>query len=290
MDSPDLSDSLLAVFFGLTIFLMVITVALLAFVILKRNHRIIRNSGLYSSVLVLLGLLCGELSMIFMCVGISRVICSLIDIFLLLGICLVIGTLVAKLYRIYRIFQNPTAQAVYITDKDLFIFVCLITLGCFTLLVLYETIGGGLRPITKSADSNPLYTYNICEVPNETIQLTFTIIFYVYFVSIFVIAGILAFLTRRTAREFNESFDVGMVVYTWLGIALIYAPIYYVQGDSTNSNQIRIAARFIAFTLALILTMGILYWGKVWRIIKLEMKLRKRQRRQLQTQQQQQQS
>ncbi len=210
-----------------------------------------------------------------MCVGISRPICGLIDVFLLFGICLVISILVAKLYRIYRIFQNRSAEAVYITDKHLFVFAGLISLVCCILFILYDTLGGGLKPVKKIASSNPLYTFDICQVPNSTVQTTFVIIFFIYFISIFVLAGILAFLTRKTMREYNESFDVGTVAYTWLAIATIYAPIYYLQGDSTNSNQTRVVVRFIAITITLILTLGILFWDKVSRIISSERRSRR---------------
>lgn len=255
---------------------MAVIFAIFVFIIIYRNHRYIRNSGVSSSILILIGLFFMNISVIFMCITLSAVICILIDIFLLAGISFVISTLTAKLYRIYRIFKNPTAQAVHITDKDLFVFTCLITLGAAVLFILYATIGGGLQALIETADSNPLYEYKICEVPDSTIQTTFLIIFYGYFLSIFFAAGILAVLTRKTMKEFNESWDVGFVVYSWIGITMIYAPIYYLQGSSTNSNETRYVVRFVGIALVETLTLGFLFWNKIVKVCKAERRVKKR--------------
>ena len=265
-------------FFSIDIVLIVITVALLIFVIVKRKHRIIRRSGVVSLVTILLGILWIEASEIIMVLKITETTCKLIDMFYLIGVSFIISTLVAKLYRIYRIFQNPTAQAVLISDKDLGIFTFIICFGSIFLFILYTTLGGGLQPITKTAELDPFYVFNICEIPKTTFQTGFLIAFYVYFVSIFVAAGLLAFITRKTLREFNESSNIGSVVYCWIGIAIIYAPIYYLQGNSTNSNQTRYIIRYIAMDLAIIQTLSILYWGKISDVIRSEKRAHKRRR------------
>ena len=216
-----------------------------------------------ASYIVLLGLIFIELAVVFMSVSTSTISCTLNDVFLLLGVSLIISILMAKTYRIYRIFQNPTAEAVRITDKHLLIFTCAICVGTIILLVLYDVLGGGLVPVTKTAELNPFYLFVICEVKNSTIQVIFLIVFYVYFVSLFAIAGVLAFLTRKTTVDFNESWDVGFIVYSWLAIAVIYGPLYYLQGDSTDSNKTRYTIRYIAITLAIILTILILFAKKI---------------------------
>jgi hypothetical protein len=264
VDDQSLSNSsIVDVFFAINAVLFVITIGLAIYVFMKRNHRVIRNSSAMASYIVLLGLIFIELSVVFMCVSSSTASCTLIDVFLLLGISLIIAILMAKTYRIYRIFQNPTAEAVRITDKHLLLFTAAICVGTIILMVLYDALGGGLAPITKTAELNPLYLYTICEVRNSTIQLTFLIIFYAYFILLFVIAGVLAFMTRKTMIDFNESWDVGFIVYSWLAITVIYAPLYYLQGDSTNSNQTIYTIRFIAIALAIILTILILFAKKI---------------------------
>ena len=144
--------------------------------------------------LILLGLLCIEIAEIFMCISITSAICKLMDVFILVGVSFIISTFVAKLYRIYRIFQNSSAVAVQISDKDLGIFTFLICCGSMILFILYNFLGGGLQAITKTAELDPLYMFSICEVPTEAFQTIFFDIFYVYFVSIFLIAAILASL------------------------------------------------------------------------------------------------
>lgn len=275
VSDPSIGYSIIDVFFGINIFIMAVIVSLMIFIIIYRNHRNIRNSGLSSSILILIGLLFIEISVTLTCFNLNAIICTFIDIFLVVGISFVISTLAAKLYRIYRIFQNPTARAVHISDKDLFIFTCFITLGAGILFILYATLGGGLQALTKTADLNPLYEFKICLVPDEAIQITFLILFYVYFLSLFIAAGILAILTRKTMKDFNESWDVGFVVYSWIVVTMIYAPIFYLQGNSTNSNETMYAIRFIGITLVQILTLGFLFFNKVKKVIRSELKAKK---------------
>lgn len=275
VDDPSFDDAFVVAFFVLDIVLIVITLGLLLFIVLKRNNRVVRNSGSVSSILVLVGILALEIAVIFMSLSLSPAICCIIDVFTLLGVSFIISTLAAKLYRIYRIFQNPTAQAISITDIDLVYFTCAITLGSAIIFILYVVLGGGLIAVVKIAPLNTLYQFNICEVPNGTFQTTFLLVFYAYFVCLFVAAAVLAFLTRNTRRDFNESLNVSFVVYSWIAVALIYAPIYYVQGSSTNSNQTRYIVRYIAIDLVIIITLGVLFWNKVRRVLRSERKERK---------------
>jgi hypothetical protein len=264
VDDQTLANSgIVEVFFALNVVLFILTVSLVIYVFVYRNHRVIRNSSVAACYTILLGLILMELAVVFMCISISRFTCIMIDVLLILGISLIIAILMAKTYRIYRIFQNPSAEPIRITDVHLLIFTGLICAISMILFVLYSVLGQGLRPISMTADSNPLYVYSICEVPDSTIQVTFLIIFYAYFVSLFAITGILAFMTRKTMIDFNESWDLGCLVYSWLGVTLIYAPIYYVQGSSTNSNETRYTIRFIAIALLILLTIIILFGRKI---------------------------
>lgn len=274
VSDPSLDNAIVDVFFGLNVALMTIIAGVFVFILIFRKNRYIRNSGLHSCLLILIGLFFIGISEIFMCITLTSAICYLIDIFLLIGVSFVISTLAAKLYRIYRIFRNATAQAIKITDRDLFIFTFIITVGTMIIFTLYVTIGGGLQPIIMAADSNPLYLFKICLVPDDTIQKIALISFYVYFISLFIAAGILAVLTRKTMKDFNESWDVGFVVYSWIGITLVYAPIYYVQGFSTNSNETRHVVRFIGIALVQTLTLGFLFLNKIIKVIKYELKSR----------------
>lgn len=266
-NDPTLSDGFVMAFFIVDMVFILYNLFLLAFIAFNRQNRIIRRSGFSSSMVILIGLLLTEISQIFMCLSLTSALCKLIDIFMLIGISFVISTLCAKLFRIYRIFQNPTAQAINITDRHLIVFTVVTTIVTMLIYILYSSIGGGLQPVTKSS-SNPFYTYIICEVPNDAIQLTGLITFYVYYISYFLIAAILCFLTRKTMRQFNESLNVAFIVYSWLGLCIIYAPIYYAQSNSTDSNQTRYAIRFMAMDLAVGIALGVITYTQCFKVIR----------------------
>ncbi len=129
-------------------------------------------------------------------------------------------------------------------------------------------LGGGLQAATVQSSSAQFYSYVICEVPNLTFQMISLISFYVYFILLFLAAAILAFLNRKVSSVYSESSAVGLVVYLWIWLVILYAPIYYVQGDSTNSNQVRFALRFIATIRACSFTLIFLFYPKISRVFK----------------------
>lgn len=267
-DNPSIdNDALAAVGFGVDIALMVMTVSVMIFLLLKMNHPIVRKSSPIFSLLILLGIFFVELSFLFYCFSLTTVICRLDDWFLITGMALIIANLLAKDYRIYKIFNNSSAQAVRVSVWVLLSFSFVILPATWVLMILYETLGGGLQAKVIESDSDRFYSYVLCEVENDTIQLIFLITFYVYFILLFLVAAIFAFLNRKVSSLYGESKEVALVVYSWIGLAILYAPIYYVQGGSTDSNRVRFALRFIATLLACLLTLVFLFFQKIKLVI-----------------------
>jgi hypothetical protein len=267
-DNTSISNSaLVAVGFAIDLALMVLTVAVMIFVLAKAEHPTIRKSSPVFCLLILLGIFFIELSFMFYSFTLTDAICSLDDWFLVTGVGLVIANLLAKSYRIYVIFNNRSAQAVSISDWTLFAFTGVILLITWLMMILYVTLGGGLEAQTIQSSSDRFYRYVICQVPNSTFQTLFLIAFYVFFVLLFVAAAISAFVNRNISSAYSESAAVAMVVYLWISLAILYAPIYYVQGGSTDSNQVRYALRFIATILACLLTLIFLFYPKIQKVL-----------------------
>lgn len=271
------NDAMAAVAFGLIIFKMLITVAVIIFIILKAKHPVIRRSSPIFCVLILVGMLCIELSFFFFCFEQSKAICHLDDWFVIVGVSLVVANLLAKSYRIYRIFHNRSAVAVKLSDWELLAFSAVTLAIAVVMMILYVTLGGGLDAVNIQSDSDRLYVYVECQVPNDTFQLLFTIAFYAYFILLFCAAAVLAFLNRKVSNLYNESKAVGLTVYLWLGLTILYAPIFYVQGGSTDSNQTRLIVRFIATMLACVLTLLLLFLPKIRQVWQQDHRERRRQ-------------
>lgn len=257
------NDPMAAVAFGLIILKMLLTVSVIAVIVWKAKHPVIRRSSPIFCVLILIGLLCIELSFFFFCFEQSVTTCHLNDWFVITGVSLVVANLLAKSYRIYRIFNNRSAVAVKLSDWELLAFSALTLLVALIMMVLYVTLGGGLEAVEIQSESDFLYVYVDCRVPNNTFQLLFIIAFYAYFVLLFCAAALLAFLNRKVSNLYSESKAVGLTVYLWLGLLILYAPIFYVQGGSTDSNQTRLVVRFIATMLACMFTLVLLFLPKI---------------------------
>ncbi len=240
----------------------------MVFVLWNAKHPVIRKSSPIFCVIILVGIFFVELAFFFYCFSLSDVICQLDDWFGITGVALVIGSLLAKSYRIYVIFNNQSGQAVGVSELLLLACTCVILVIVWVMMVLYITLGGGLKAATVQSSSDQFYSYVLCEVPSETFQLIFLISFYVYFILLFLAAAILAFLNRKVSSVYSESSAVGLVVYLWIGVVIVYAPIYYVQGGSTNSNQVRFALRFIATLLACSFTLIFLFYPKIAQVLR----------------------
>lgn len=267
-DNPAIGNSALAaVGFAVDIALMALTAAVMIFVLIKAKHPVIKKSSPTFCLLILMGILFIELAFLFYCFPATDAFCHFDDWFLVTGVALVIANLLAKTYRIYVIFHNRSAQAVKISHWSLFAFSGAILLVTWVMMILYVTLGDGLVAQTIQSSSDRFYRYVICQVQIGTFQTLFLISFYVFFVLLFVAAAIFAFLNRKVSSVYGESAAVSMVVYLWIGLAVLYAPIYYVQGGSTDSNQVRYALRFIATTLACFLTLIFMFYPKISRVL-----------------------
>ena len=271
----DLTHAVVIVFFAFAILGAAIAVALLVWTIVYRNE-LRRSSPVFLS-LLLTGIILVFVSLILISIGLkSSAMCILSDFFMFVGITLIVSNLMSRNYRVYAIFTNPTASAIHIRDQHLL----RINGICMTLTLIqwgvYSFAGGVVTPTVFYGDDNKFYAYTLCESPSSWFQTFRIIAMWVYFVVLVLMVGLLGFLTRKINKLYNESQAVSIIAYMYLMFAIIFAPLYYLVGGSTDGEISRYLDILIPFTISAYTTMVVLFLPK---IIGVQKELRRRSER-----------
>lgn len=189
-------------------------------------------------------------------------------IFFDIGMALILGGIISKEYRIYRIFSNRSALAVDFSDLKLFLIVAVIFVY-FGLIAVF-TIVTGLEARVRQSSSNPLYLYVRCSYSSAVWN---NIVIVVEQVSLFlfrVLALYLAWCTRKVTSSYSESRSVFAVVAIFLCLNIIFVPLFLVLVDGTNSALYRTVVRLIDNCIIITATLMLLFYHRFWLVYSYE--------------------
>ena len=257
---PDLSDAYAAVFFGLIVFLTVMDLLCIGWLALKWKVKPVRRSSPLFLMITAVGVLLVLIAGIVNCNGLSSsAMCALYAFFLLTGMTLLLASILAKTWRIHRIFTYKSPDALTIADKNLVFLPLGLMLLTWALYFVYAFAGGTIEATLNVSNDNLFYAYKICESPTEWLQVFTIILFYVYFFILIAMIGILSYLTRSISIHYNESKNLATVVYIYLCFGIIFIPLFYTQGDYTNSQAFRFTIVSVAVIILMFATMALLF-------------------------------
>jgi 7 transmembrane sweet-taste receptor of 3 GCPR len=134
------------------------------------------------------------------------------NVILLLLLVLMDRNLLAKTYRIFKIFSNIRVTRGAIKDIDLLLFTGGLLILEVALLLIWTVPFGTPTPTFVFSSSDPLYAYITCEVSNDTFQgILIAVILSVNGVLVFVAAAF-AYLTRHVDSAYSESKSITIIV------------------------------------------------------------------------------
>lgn len=255
--------------------MLVLTLLTMLFLIIYYNHPLIRRNTPIMSIVVLIGLVFTALAGIFECLSVTTANCWLSTGFFIIGISLLIGGIIAKEYRIYRIFTNRSASAVQIKDSSLFMIVGGIVFYFSMILMTYYI--AGLQAKIKQSKSNNYYSYYTCE-ETDSFWTTFLNIFLgVSSLIVRILAGIIAWFTRHVNSAYSESRQISIIVYTLICLTLILIPLLNTLKDGKDSAVVKTVIRMIdvIYTIAAVLPM--LFFHRFYLVWKYEKRRSRRQ-------------
>lgn len=254
--------------------LIIIVIALLlvtgisAYFYLNRREKVIKKTSPFFSQLILLGVFLCVTSQILWDVTQSTATCVIKVWLLAIGFGLIMGNLLAKTYRIFKIFNNARVTSLVIRDIDLLKFTVGVLLLEILMLSIYCFPSGLPRPKVYQSTSETLLKYIQCAVPSNALQLTGTILLFCVNFILVLGAVIIAFLTRNVDSAFNESLYIAYVVYIYLVVSIVLLPLYYTAGDSHSSQSRKFVLRTVGVLIPMFFTLGALFMPKIHLVLK----------------------
>ena len=255
------------------IFLLILSLIAYCFLFYYFNHPIIRRNTPLISLLVLSGIVFILIGGIIICTGITDASCIIFIFFSNIGFSLILGGIIAKNYRIYKIFNNGSASAVDISDLRLFLIVFVIVVY-FTLLAILITIAGFSAKISQSS-SDPFYLYYDCTIGNKFWKLFLAIFNETSLTLIRFLALGFAWINRKVVSTYSESHAVAAVILVYLCLDICFLPLYFALQNGTDSALYKLAIKSIYICLISVFTLILLFYARFYKVYRYEIKLKK---------------
>lgn len=199
--------------------------------ILKKNSFIIRSASFVFCITALFGALLIFVGVILMALVTNDALCIVRPIFLATGFCLMLGAIVVKSYRVWRIIDNPELKVIVISNTNLFIAIGVLMLIEIILLVLLFAIDTPTKTYLPDGEEDAV-RYPYCQ--SDTSEILVGIL--LAYNAILVLAGVFfSFKTRSAPIGLNESKYLAIVIFLILYVGGIIIPLGYMQeGDNPS--------------------------------------------------------
>lgn len=262
-----MSYAVVDVFFGLSIIEILGCIALFVFFIKHRNHLEIKKCAPIITLCMLAGVLGLTVSELILSFGLSDAFCTMNLYIFRVSVVTLLTCLIAKNYRIYKIFSNKKATAIYITESRLLLYI-----GCFLLFwIIFLTIFvaiWGYDAVLKQSSKNEYYQWIECAIPNDTVNNIFKYFLEFALVILIIISLILAYITRRVKAEYSESRALMAVSIVLAALMIIFIPLAYSLTDESDTALLQYIVKVELLTISIGAALGILFIPKVYSVLK----------------------
>eukprot|EP00917_Polyrhabdina_sp_WS-2016_P008964 GHVP01019970.1.p1 GENE.GHVP01019970.1~~GHVP01019970.1.p1 ORF type:complete len:813 (+),score=136.53 GHVP01019970.1:67-2505(+) len=234
------------------------------FIYENKEEPVIRKASPIFCELIIFGAFLGYLSTIFWTLNQNKATCILRGWTLAIGFALIVGNLLAKTYRIFKIFTNVKVTSVVIKDSQLFLFSGVIVVYIVILMSVYTFGSPGLPDaVIVQSEVDTLYRYIRCYPPNPIINRTIVILLLSSCFVLAILGIVIAYLTRKVESSFNESKEILYTMYTFVLLACIVIPLYFTSGDSRGSVEREYILRSFSVLLGLFGALYFLFIPKI---------------------------
>lgn len=273
--NPDLSYAVVDVFFGLSIVYLIIAAVMFIFFIYHRKHSEIRKGAPIITLVMLVGVAGLALSQLFMSLGKTGTTCALIIYFYRLSSVLLLVGVLVKNYRIYKIFNNKSANALVLTEIKLLSAIGIV----FIFYVIWLTVivaALGFGPALKQSSKDEYYQYIVCTVPYKTWNAIIDISLQVTQIIPLIASLILAWLTRGISAEYTESGKLAAFATIVFASLIIFLPLDYTLEDESQSALLRYVVYVEYLSITIISAFTLLFAPKIYALYKHNKKSKKR--------------
>ncbi|KAI9008427.1 7 transmembrane sweet-taste receptor of 3 GCPR-domain-containing protein [Gaertneriomyces semiglobifer] len=204
--------------------LLATKVFLLAAVYRYRSKPVIHRASWKSLVMILMGLMLGDVA-IFLYIGrLSAATCVAQPFLLNVAFGLVFSNIMAKTWRIYKIFNNHYKMSKPIQDIHLMLFSLVVVLVEILISIIWVAVS---RPIETDIAVTELDFVRACVSPNGRIQSLMMGISLGFNGVLLVLTTILCYKTRSVASAYNETKWIGLSTYNIGAISALFLPLIF---------------------------------------------------------------
>ncbi|KAI8982158.1 hypothetical protein BDF20DRAFT_865263, partial [Mycotypha africana] len=249
-------------------------------IVLKRHHLVFKYASVSFCIIELFGFILSYLSILLifkssMCL----VTCYLLPIFFYLAYSIIICTMLARNYQVYKTMNNIFANGVCMTDAELLRLISYVFLLNSTVLVLWLLSTTVELSEVSVSSTNTIFikTCNYYHDPNSLEgerqhQNYFNHSFFVVIMSIIagIELGMCVFMTMRTKTfggysKYSEHKQLGLSVYNVFFSAMIGFIIFFMP---TNDFYTRHYVTAMTILWATTFSMIILFFPKIYKLLK----------------------
>jgi basic membrane protein A and related proteins len=173
---------------------------------------------------------------------------------LALGFSVFIGGLLAKNWRIYRVFSGAgSLRVTKISNTQLIPFVVACCASNVLLLILFTTISMPDAEVNRSDPDLDAYEFRVkCAYDDAANVLIWCLIGWNSF--LLVVAVVLTFQLRNTHRSFNESRHLAMAIYVFTFCLAVLVPVIVIIDDDPEAQYVVATLGIILSTLLAVLS------------------------------------
>lgn len=237
-----------------------------------RDHVLIRRNTPIISLIVLIGIASILIGCICLCFGAYDWSCKINFLLLHAFGSLLISGIIAKNYRIYRIFKNKSATAVVIKDSKLIMIIGAIFIYFFLIFILAICTSYGAYQY--ESEDNMFYLYIQCSPRTEFWKIFLEILVHVSSTILKIIALALAWLTRKVVTTYSESYEILIIISIYFCIDIVTLPLYFELENGSNSALIRMVLVFETAFITAAATLIILFYSRFYRVYRYDKKYR----------------
>ncbi|KAI8817498.1 periplasmic binding protein-like I [Fimicolochytrium jonesii] len=171
---------------------------------------------------------------------------------------LVLGSLLVKTYRLFRIFRSQGFATKSMQNSRMFVLLA-VCFAVYMMLAVVWTAVDAPKPQwhlqQKVSRTHHIFEY-YCRSDSETLQWVFLGLTFAYTIGLLIYGGFLCWVSRNLPKKFRESKPIGTLLYTYIGIFIALIVILFVLDLNTSGLS---ALKTIATGGVVGCTLGVLF-------------------------------
>ncbi|KAI8820079.1 periplasmic binding protein-like I [Fimicolochytrium jonesii] len=220
----------------LSALLLSTNIASLIAVVHLRHKVAIKRASWKSLAMILVGLTVADVAPLLYIGELSTGVCVLQPFVLNVAFGLVFSNLMAKTFRVYKIFNNPRMMEKPMKDIHLLSYSAGLV-GVELLISLIWVLAS--KPVPTDIMVSATESVLTCVSPNAKVQRVMTAISIAFNGLLLALTTLLSYKTRGVVSAFNETKWIGLSVYNLVAVCSLFLPLVYTTTFATMAFTLR---------------------------------------------------